>query len=321
MERERRYGREGSYLAPRPAICRLPGAIVDTACFLICPDECRYLASSVRAVGGLLSFGYSLSEDGALAREVDEVAERDERVVVLGAQSNANYSHWLIESLARALFFQPLDDGSWLYLTPKLKPWQRQTLEMIGLRADRILEVAPSGLARFAEVVAVSRGMAGIQQLLPAAIAALAGLAHPTAGRRRLYVSRTHANVRHVSNEPELVELLARYGFEVVHPQMLPIEDQIRLFAEAEMVAGPHGSGMTGVTFSRPGTLVIELQGEQFGLGGIDYLWNLCALRGHRFAQVVCGHTPGMEHLPTTHRDVTIDVPHLDGVLSSILSG
>lgn len=287
-------------------------------------------------------FGYSAASDENWVRQVDGIAERAERVVVLGAQTNNNFSHWLLESVARALLFRPFDDGSWSYLTPTLKaPWKRQTLELIGLGRDRVIEVEPVGLARFSEVIAVSRGMTRTREFVPAAIHALAALGRSCArrelisgddvsgredrfeqgiGQRRLYVSRASTNVRGVSNEPAVVELFEQHGFEVVRMETLPFAEQVELFAAASVVAGPHGAGMTGVLFCPPDALVIELQGEQQRTGAIEYVWNLCAILGHRFVPVVCRHTPGMEDMPVSHRAVTVDVPHLDQLLSSVLA-
>jgi hypothetical protein len=342
-ERELRRGCKLAYVARRPAICRLPRAIVDTAAFLICPDEHLYLHDSVRGPNGFMEwFGYSAGREETWVREVDCIAERDERVVVLGAQTNNNFSHWLLESVARALLFRPFDDGSWSYLTPGLKAsWRRQTLELIGLGADRVIEVEPAGLVRFSEVIAVSRGMTRTREFVPAAIHALAALgrspatrelisgeetpgrdcrrAQGASGQRRLYVSRARSSVRGVDNEPAVVELFERHGFEVVCMETLPFAEQVGLFAEASVVAGPHGAGMTGVVFCSPGALVIELQGEGQRTGAIEYVWSLCAVLGHRFVPVVCRHTPGMEDMPLSHRAVTVDVPHLDRLLWSVL--
>lgn len=326
-EREGRLGRDGSYLARRAAICRLPNAIVDTSAFMICPDEHHYLSDSVRGYGLLPWFGYSPEDDGSVVRDVEGVAERGERVVVLGAQTNYNFSHWLLESVARALLFRPFDDGSWQYLTPKLNAWQRQTLKQAGVPADRIIEVEPGGPVRFREVIAVSRAMSTMSEFIPAGIDALAALASGPAQRepapwgRRLYISRERSNVRRVSNESAVAELFERHGFLVVCPETLPFDQQLELLGGAEVVAGPHGSGMTGALFSSPGTLVVELAAEQQRSGVTDYLWNLCAARNQRFAQVVCRFTPGMDEVPLAHRDITVDLPGLDKLLSAVLPG
>lgn len=176
-----RFGRVRSYLAARPMACRLPGGIVETTEFMVCPDEHRYLVGSFcsrRLVSERA--GFSEIEGGVFVRET-EILERDEHVVVLGSQNNVNYSHWLLENAARALLFRPLDDGTWHYLVPRLKyPFQRESLELAGLDPERILEVKPGTVTRFSEVVAVTRGFfaaPGVPQPAPAAVAALAGFA------------------------------------------------------------------------------------------------------------------------------------------------
>ncbi|HXC23926.1 MAG TPA: glycosyltransferase family 61 protein, partial [Solirubrobacteraceae bacterium] len=266
-ERRMRFG-SPSYSVPRLLASRLPNAIVDTRSFLIMPTENRYLVESVRHRAVLARWGYELFEDGAIQRELDEIPEREERVVVLGAQSNVNYSHWLIESIVRVLLFRPLDDGTRLYLTPPLADWQRETLELVGVGADRIIELEPQGPVRFREAISVSRGMGGLPAIRPAGVVALAELAPPSIERRRIYCSRAVARYRHVTNEAEMVELLTRHGFELVCPETLSIREQIATFASAEVVFALHGSGLTNIVFSPPGTTVIELQAEGFSRGG-----------------------------------------------------
>jgi hypothetical protein len=321
-ERRRRFeDMPSSYRAGPLLVSRLPDALVHTSNFVISPDERRYLLDSFRHPRGLTRWGYTHVEGDIYEREIDGIVERDERVVVLGAQANANYSHWLVESVARALLFRPLDDGSVRYLTPRLEPWQHQALILAGIPDERILAVERRKLMRFPELFAVSRGMVGIPTLIPGAVSALAQLAEPAVGpsARRLFVSRALVERRHISNEAQLLEILERHGFEKVHPETLSVREQIELFAGAEVVVGAFGTGLTNMVFSPPGTLVLELQPEGVGPGGNLFLWNLTSIRGQRFAQVVCPITEGMRHLPLGKRDMTVDVQHIDELLGGLL--
>lgn len=320
-ERRLRFDFSRRYSVPWSVASRLPHGIVDTGSFLIMPTEDRYLAESVRHPGILIRWDYEVQEDRVLRREIGEIPERPERVVVLGAQSNANYSHWLLESLVRVLLFRPLDDGTRLYLTPPLTEWQRETLALAGIGPERILEIEPQGHVRFSEVISVSRGMGALPALRPAGVSSLAELAPPSSGARRIYCSRSVARYRHVTNETDMSDMLARHGFESVCPETLSVEEQIETFAEAEAVFALHGSGLTNIAFSRPGTLVIELQPEQFGAGGALWNWILASMREQPFAQVVCPLADASATLPHAHRDVTVDVAGLDELLHRILPG
>jgi Glycosyltransferase 61 len=322
--------RSDNYLAGPLLLSRLPGALVDTSRFVICPSEQRYLLDSFRHPRGLIRWGYTHVEEDVYERELSEpIEERSERVVVLGAQANRNYSHWLVESVIRALLFKPFDDGSILYLCPRLEDWQREALVLAGVPAERILTIPRRRLVRFPEVLAVSRGMSRIPELIPDAVSKLAELVrsipHGDRGAdipacpRRLFVSRSLVKQRHMSNEAELLPVLARHGFETVHPQTLSLSEQIELFANAEVVVGSWGSGLTNLIFSPPGTIVLELQPEDVDFGGNAFVWNLASIRGQRFAQVVCPITAGMRHLPLGERDMTVDVREIDALLGQLL--
>ena len=54
--------------------------------------------------------------------------------------------------------------------------------------------------------------------------------------------------------------MAAQSGFVVVHPETLPLADQLGLFAGAGCIVGEYGSGLHGSMFAAPGTLVCALR-------------------------------------------------------------
>jgi capsular polysaccharide biosynthesis protein len=85
--------------------------------------------------------------------------------------------------------------------------------------------------------------------------------------KRKIYVSRLSLNQagwssRIMMNESELIERLARMGFETVTPEHLSVQEQIATFASAVLVVGPSGSNMYNTMFCQPGTKVIDIQSE-----------------------------------------------------------
>ena len=76
--------------------------------------------------------------------------------------------------------------------------------------------------------------------------------------RRRVYVSRDRSR-RRITNEQEMLPVLNKYGFEVVHTEDLTLREQISLFSETEVVMGGHGSGPNNHIFCRAPATVIEL--------------------------------------------------------------
>jgi capsular polysaccharide biosynthesis protein len=78
-------------------------------------------------------------------------------------------------------------------------------------------------------------------------------------GYERIYVSRTEASYRKVTNEEQVMNLLEKYQVKKVIASELPVAEQIRVFASAKMIVSPHGANMTNVLFCQPGTKIIEL--------------------------------------------------------------
>lgn len=97
----------------------------------------------------------------------------------------------------------------------------------------------------------------------------------PPTGNRKLFVSRrntmvedflpdavnfSHKNDRRIDNAENLEKIFSDLGFEIVYAESLgTFEDQIRFFADARVVAGVTGSGLTNALFMRPGGVLIEI--------------------------------------------------------------
>ena len=86
------------------------------------------------------------------------------------------------------------------------------------------------------------------------------GKSHQERTGRRLFISRTLAPKRKISNEQELVPILRKYGFEIIHAENLTFKDQVVLFNTASVIAGLHGAGLTNMLFMPIGSRVIEIR-------------------------------------------------------------
>jgi capsular polysaccharide biosynthesis protein len=87
--------------------------------------------------------------------------------------------------------------------------------------------------------------------------------------RRRLFISRKsmselHSHYRVLQNEAELSSALADRGFSVVEPELLPLQDQIDLYASAECVVSLGGSALFNTVFCAPGTKVVTIEASDY---------------------------------------------------------
>ncbi|WP_159992330.1 DUF563 domain-containing protein [Roseomonas sp. 18066] len=78
----------------------------------------------------------------------------------------------------------------------------------------------------------------------------------------RIYISRSRVAGRPLTNESEVEAYFLSKGFVVVHPQEHPIEDQIKLFGRARMVAAAGGSATHNFVFSPAETKMLIICSE-----------------------------------------------------------
>jgi capsular polysaccharide biosynthesis protein len=187
----------------------------------------------------------------------------DQRLAVISSIGAPNYYHWLLEILPR-IGMVPRSQVDLFYVNADLDPsgFQRALLRLLGIADSKLLLAGPN-----THIVARKLWVPSLPGALnwPSAYAyefvrqLLFNLRPQAPGPERIYVSRSAGTRRHVLNEEnEVWPWLKRRGFERVEPSTLPFEEQMRLFANAKIIVGPFGAGMTNMVFSPPGAQVIE---------------------------------------------------------------
>ncbi len=231
----------------------------------------------------------------ALARRTSLPQSISATVVLPTHYWHFNYHHWLIECLPRlrCALEAPELAGCQVIIPANLAPFQRESLDLLGLPEARRLPFDESDW-RFETLVFPSIGSFSPPELrwvrerlvgglaasdsghVPAASRAArastpssaAGAPTPsqsaTPAPTRLYISRADAATRRLVNEAELVAALEPLGFEVLTLTGMPLAEQIRRLAQAELIVGPHGSGLTNILFApRRATLIELMPGDQ----------------------------------------------------------
>jgi capsular polysaccharide biosynthesis protein len=192
------------------------------------------------------------------------IQEVSGRVAVLTTAYASFYYHWMVDVLPRFRVLGEMLQAADPILIPSSAPFQAESLARLGISSDRIIRPTRRSHLRADELVVPSLPST-LSQVRPESIRYVRDLfgvpdaVGAPSGGRRLWVSRSRASRRRVVNEAEVLERLTPLGFESVDPDGLTVESQARTFAEAEVVVGPHGGGLTNVLFCAPGTRVIEL--------------------------------------------------------------
>jgi capsular polysaccharide biosynthesis protein len=190
--------------------------------------------------------------------------------IAVTAEAPGNYYHWFIDLLPRLALLQAA--GGWdsydrFLINGSGAHYERASLIALGIPLEKIIYVGENDRFKIETAIVPSKDDSS-KAIAPWKVQILRQLrdALPDAktdNHRRIYISRKRVGVRHVSNEDELTPLLREKGFTVVEPENLPWNEQVQLFANAEVVLTPHGAALANAAFCRPGTFIAEIAARE----------------------------------------------------------
>ncbi len=250
-------------------------------------------------------------------------AELEGRIGVLAGRGDWSYYHFLIDILPRLEILERSTASAAVdrWYVPTSRRFQRELLTLMGLPSERALNSDELPHMRAERLIVPTFPDVHLKtppwvvahlrdRLIPDGLERVPG--------RRIYITRgREPNTRRVRNETEVLEALDGAGFSVVDPGSLSVSEQIRTFAEADLIVSPHGAALANLTFASAGASVVELFAPGFIQG---CYWKLAAcVEGLEYRYVVGeGKIPRNRTLHKVASDITIDVGALRGVLDGL---
>lgn len=181
---------------------------------------------------------------------------------------NHNYYHWLMDELPRLLHAQddPACADAPVLVNVQAREWQRELLRRVGIDDSRFRPVDFSGPVRFKRLIApsyLSKNMVAhpdAVRFMRHRLAPHADGMSPKPGKR-LYLARSAASIRQSQflNERHIMETFRKAGFSLVDPGAMTIDEQIEVFSDAEVIAGPGGAAVANVLFAPKSAKVVTL--------------------------------------------------------------
>lgn len=210
---------------------------------------------------------------GVLPRYRGETNTYDVLVSLVGPWST-EFFHWFADYLPRLQYVETYEAKTGVQpniLLPTEPPeWLLESLDLLGIPSDRMVRwhggrknvdklIVPS-LPRHTETDAPEEGyihspkaLRSLSQELRNAVSASHGKSDSST---RLYVSRALQSNRTVENTSEISSVLSDFGFEIITPEKWTLQQQIKEFARADVIAGPHGAGLINSIYAAEPTLI-----------------------------------------------------------------
>lgn len=181
------------------------------------------------------------------------------------ARKLRNFGHWLLDCVPQVVAMSAVAPDAVFLLPAPLRGFHRSTLSLVGLAPRQMVEWDGAPVECGQLLVQESDGRMGGGRPL-AALAEMRRLLARQEGTsnsrgRRIYVSRRDARNkrRWLSNEPAVEAVFRSRGFEILAMADHSLEEQVRIFRDARIVAGISGAGLADIVFSPPATHVVVL--------------------------------------------------------------
>jgi capsular polysaccharide biosynthesis protein len=209
------------------------------------------------------------------------------------------------------------------WYVPRTTRFQKELLELWGIGEDQVVNSDEVRHVRAEQLVVpgvastIERNPPWVSQLLRSRLVP-DGLAR-VPGRHLYLARRAGRHNRCVLNEAEVLALLEPLGFDVVDPGDLSVADQIRTFAEADVVVAPHGAALANIPFFSPGAALLELFPSQSMVA--DYWKMTCGVTGLEY-QYLSGTGPaaGTTRGEFVVADITVDLRKLESMVTALLA-
>ncbi len=195
--------------------------------------------------------------------------------ILLATNGHQIYGHWLIDFLPKLYLLDragfSIDDIN-ILLPSNMGTFGAQYLDLLGIDPARIVSYNPDREALLAEELLIPTVLRWGGRLSAAFADSIAYLNQRVEsfnrvpimrGCARVFLSRPSSGVatRPLVNQEALEALALEAGFCIVHPEKLPLLEQIGIFRGARRVIGQYGSALHATIFSRPGVVVGGLHG------------------------------------------------------------
>jgi len=176
------------------------------------------------------------------------------------------FFHWMIESLPRmALLKDYISILDGLFVSGRIQSFHIEALAKLGIPESKLIQLGADSHFQ-PEHLFVPRAFAMynpprwlVQWFRTSFLKDDVVSASTGAHRSRLYISRADAPARKISNEREVEATLAPLGFITIRLSELSVNEQAKLFAQADIIIAGHGAGLSNIVFCGPGTRIIEI--------------------------------------------------------------
>jgi hypothetical protein len=294
-----------SYLSPKAHLCFLKNARIVNENGVVISCDNKVFAEFTSELGK------PIEEYEVFKSYIHKPQFRKECLATITSTGTTGYYHWIFESLPRLKLLEDvIGEIDYLIVPYNLKRFHLETLSLLGVPEEKLLKIKDGDHLLCENLFVPSLSSVskwGCDFLRESFIPK--DVAEP---HRLIYISRNDALYRKIINEEEVEDYLRDIGFEIVQMSELNFLEQVKLCAEARIVVGPHGAGLSNTVFCR-NAKILEIFSPSYDAN----FWWLANQVGNEYYYLLGEDAPGNSPLPW--RDFEVDTKAFKETLDWIL--
>jgi capsular polysaccharide biosynthesis protein len=223
-----------------------------------------------------------------------------ETAAILATSGAEGYYHWLTDALPRLEILRKVLQSEITvidrYIVNTGIPIVTESLELLGIPHNKLIFIDPTKHFQVKNLVVPSLpGSTGtpppwIYTFLRESFLQYKADIPPIS---KLYVSRSKARYRNVTNEEDVLAYLTEIGFVPVWLEDYDFVTQIALFSNAEFIVAPHGAGLTNLIWCQPGAKLLEVFSPNYVN---TCYWAMASQIGVEYHYLIGGGDKPIEH-------------------------
>lgn len=240
------------------------------------------------------------------------------RGTILSSAIFDNFYHWTLEVIPRLSLISDEISSNRIVITPPLrKAFHGQSLQCFSTSTEDLNTIQVNDVLYCRELTFSTATALSNTVIAPFVRDFFSS--HSASSKhcgKKIYISRSKAKTRRVTNEKEIEIWLSQMGIEIVILEELDVAEQISLFKSASLVIAPHGAGLANLVHSPKGTTVIELTHNMFDQG-LTSFWAISNLFEHDY-RLVIGKASRNAVPHNANRDFSVPIKLLQQALENL---
>ncbi|WP_238916953.1 glycosyltransferase family 61 protein [Clostridium sp. YIM B02555] len=202
--------------------------------------------------------------------------EKIEEGIMLLSNASFNYFHFNMEILSKLCLINEIEEYNEVPILVderclKIKPFKDE-LDMLNIHGKNIIPLKAGYCYDIEKLIYISDLLIGPIDLKKNTLLRYedyimnnlaVNLLHDNLSinsniSRKLFMSRKNCwGTRLLLNQDKIEQIFKEYGYEIIYPEIMSFQDQLKIFSEAEFIAGASGAGFTNILFANKSVKII----------------------------------------------------------------